>query len=92
MPIAVELKEAFCRLEIMTCSYMDLTSCQLMIGAVAARKGSHTREWFMEKLKSAVEALRSRGWDNPRQILEKGFVIDSSLIISFRALWKELDS
>lgn len=91
MPIVVELKEALCGIQVMPCSYVDLTSCQLMIGVVAADKDSQTRAWFMTRLKNAVEALRSRGWDNPLDILRKGFVVDPSLIVSFRALWKELD-
>jgi hypothetical protein len=89
--LASELKEALCRLQHRPCSYMNLTSCQLMIGAIAAEKGSQTRAWFVALLRSAVLALRSRGWDDPLEILKKGFVYESGLMTSLRSLWIELD-
>lgn len=91
-PIATELKEALCRFQIRPCSYMDLTSCPIMLGAIAADQGSQTRAWFVTRLKKAVLGMRSRGWDNPLEILKKGFTLsDSGLMTEFRALWKELD-
>jgi hypothetical protein len=71
---------------------MDLTSCQLMLGAVAEGKGSQVRAWFMARLRMAVLELRPRGWVRPLEILEKGFVSDVGLVARFRALWKELNS
>jgi hypothetical protein len=90
--LASELKDALCRLPFRPCLFMDLTSCQLMLGAVAAGEGSQVRAWFVARLRRAVLALRSRGWVRPLEILEKGFVLDLGLVARFRALWKELDS
>jgi len=90
--LASELKEALCRLPVRPCLFMDLTSCQLMLGAVAAGEGSRVRAWFVARLRRAVLALRSRGWVRPLEILEKGFVSNVGLVAHFRALWKELDS
>ena len=90
--LAGELKKALCRLPIRPCLFMDLTSCQLMLGAVAADEGSRDRAWFVAKLRRAVLVLRSRGWVRPLEILENGFVSDARLVARFRALWKELDS
>ena len=59
--LASELKEALCRLPFRSCLFMDLTSCQLMLGAVAAGKGSQARARFAARLRRAVLALRSRG-------------------------------
>jgi hypothetical protein len=89
--VASELKEALCQIQMRPCSHMDLTSCYLMIGAISADKGSQTRAWFMQKLKSAVLAMRSRGFGDPLEILKSGFVLDADLMASFRALWQELD-
>lgn len=90
--LAGELKEALCRLPTRPCLFMDLTSCQLMLGAVAASEGSQVRAWFVARLRRSVLALRSRGWMRPLEILEKGFVSDMGLVARFRVLWKELDS
>lgn len=90
--LANELKEVLSGLPMRPCLFMDITSCQLMLGAVAARKGSQTRAWFVAKLRTAVLALRSRGWVQPLEILEKGFVAEGVLVSRFRALWKELDT
>ncbi|KAI8631870.1 hypothetical protein F5Y19DRAFT_422399, partial [Xylariaceae sp. FL1651] len=89
--IAGELKEAICGLPVRPCSYMDLTSCQLIVGAIAAYKDSPTRAWFVDKFKNVLHALKSRGWDNAIDILEKGFALDESLVTRFTELRKELD-
>jgi hypothetical protein len=90
--LACELKEAWCRLPVRTCMFMDITSCQLMLGAIAAAESSQVRAWFVAKLRRAVQSLRSRGWVRPLEILEKGFESNVGLVVRFRALWKELDS
>jgi hypothetical protein len=90
--LASELKEVLCRLPIRPCLFMDLTSCQLMLGAIAADEGSQVRAWFVARLRRAVLVLRSRGWVRPLEILENGLVSDERLVARFRALWKELDS
>ncbi|KAH6647453.1 hypothetical protein BKA67DRAFT_682656 [Truncatella angustata] len=90
-PAAGELREALCGLRHQPCSYMNLTSCTLMIGALAAGAGTPTRAWFVGALGGAVRALRSRGWDAPLDILEGGFVTHPLFQARFRSLWKELD-
>ncbi len=91
-PVAGELKDALCALPVRPCLFMDLSSCQLMLGAVAASEGSEVRAWFVARLRRAVVTLRSRGWKRPLEILERGFVSDDGLVARFRALWKEMDS
>ena len=88
--VASELKEALCRFQIRPCSYADMTSCQMMLGAISAEEGSQTRAWFMKRLKNAVLGMQSRGWDDPLKILKKSFMSDSGLMTDFRALWEEL--
>lgn len=77
--LAAELKETLEQIPMRACLYMDLTSCQLIIGATAAEKGTTTREWFVDKLKSAAQAMQSRGWIQPFDILEKGLQADRDL-------------
>lgn len=56
--LASELKEALSLTERTTCSYLEFSSFQLMIGAISAKIGSPTRIWFLTKLKAAVSVLR----------------------------------
>ena len=88
--VASRMKEALCRLQIRPCSYMDLTSCHFMIGAIASDERSQARTWFVSKLRRAVRALRARGWENPLDIVERGFVPDLNLSIRLKALWEEV--
>ncbi|KAH8893946.1 hypothetical protein GQ53DRAFT_101434 [Thozetella sp. PMI_491] len=88
--LASELQKALCRGLSRPCCYMDLTSCQLMAGAIAATKGSDTRAWFLSKLGNAVQGLRQRGWDQPLEHVEKRFLSHGRLVVHFRALWEEL--
>lgn len=90
--LAGELKEAMCQFPFRPCVYMDLTSCQLILGAVAAADGSQVKAWFVARLRKAALALRSRGWVQPFESLEKSFVSDARLAARFRALWKDLDA
>ena len=90
--LASELKEALHRLPFRPCLFMDLTSCQLMLGAIAAGEGSHIRAWFVARLRRAVLVLRCRGWARPLEILEKSFMPSSNLKARFTMLWNELDS
>ncbi|KAJ5827157.1 Polyketide synthase enoylreductase [Penicillium robsamsonii] len=46
--LAGELKEAISRLPLKGCSYMNLTSFPLMIGAIAAEEDSLARMWFVD--------------------------------------------
>ncbi|EED13371.1 hypothetical protein TSTA_058600 [Talaromyces stipitatus ATCC 10500] len=81
-----ELQETSSRLPKIPCPYMDLTSCQLIIGAVAAESGSSTRIWFVSKLTSAARAMQERGWAEPFQILERVLRSDTSLMEWFNML------
>jgi hypothetical protein len=89
---AEELKEAICLLPARSCLFMDVTSCQLMLGAVAAYRGSQTRAWFVAKLRRAVVALRARGYTRPQDILAQGIVAEPSLMDCFGSLWEEVNS
>lgn len=89
---AGELRDALSALPVRYCLFMDLVSCQLMLGAVAANEGSEVREWFVARIRRAVTTLRSRGWERPLEVLEKGFVSDNGLVARFRELWREVDS
>lgn len=70
---------------------MELASCQLMTGAVAASEGSEVRGWFVARLRRAVVTLRSRGWERPLEIVEKGLASGDGLVARFRVMWQELD-
>ncbi|KAK3692007.1 hypothetical protein B0T22DRAFT_634 [Podospora appendiculata] len=89
-PLASELKQALCQIPVRPCLFMDLTSCQLMLGAIAAAEGSEVKAWFVGRMTRAALALRSRGCVRPLDILDKGFVSDVPLVARFRGLWKEL--
>ncbi|KAI1321867.1 hypothetical protein F5Y16DRAFT_388339 [Xylariaceae sp. FL0255] len=88
--ITEELKEAMRRVLGRPCAYMDLTSCQLILGAVAAEEGSSTRTWFTDKLQSASRSLSSRGWDGALNILEGGFPAEDELAAEFRTIWRQI--
>lgn len=90
--VASELKEAICASQFRPCYYFDLTSCQLMIGAIAADEGSPTRAWFMDRLKRAWGMVKSHGRDAATDILEKNMLFKISLQTQFKSLWMELDS
>ena len=89
--LATELKEALCGLPVRPCLFMDLTSCQMMLGAIASVEGSETRAWFVARMRNAVVTLRSRGWERPLEILEQGFAADEGMGARFRTLRRELD-
>jgi hypothetical protein len=88
--VATGMKNALCRLHVRPCSYMDLTSGHFMIGAIAAVRGSSTRLWFVSKLQRAVKVLKARGWANPLDIVEQGFVPDLEISCQLQDLWKEV--
>ncbi|KUL86426.1 hypothetical protein ZTR_08086 [Talaromyces verruculosus] len=79
-----ELQRTTSQFPKMPCPYMDLTSCQFIIGAVAAASGSSTRSWFIDKLTSAAKAMQDRGWgDEPYEILGRMLGADESLMVWF---------
>ncbi|KAJ5850883.1 hypothetical protein N7455_010739 [Penicillium solitum] len=89
--LAGELKETICRFPIKGCSYMNLTSFPLMIGAIAADEDSLPRAWFVDRLAQEVRAMQLRGWNRPLSLLQnKYYNNESSLMGQFKALWHEL--
>ncbi|KAI1271090.1 hypothetical protein F5Y07DRAFT_393013 [Xylaria sp. FL0933] len=90
--VASELKEAIYASQFRPCCYSDLTSCQLMIGAMAADEGSPVRAWFIGRLKGAWRVVKSRGCSDVMDILERNMRFKTSLNTRFKSLWMELDS
>ncbi|RAL03760.1 uncharacterized protein BO80DRAFT_462447 [Aspergillus ibericus CBS 121593] len=88
--LAAELKDAICRFPIESCYYMNLTSFQLMIGAIAAEEGSLVRAWFVDRLVTAVRAMYLHGWEEPLSLMQGKLVSEIGLNGRFRALWREL--
>ncbi|OBR03188.1 hypothetical protein CH63R_12315 [Colletotrichum higginsianum IMI 349063] len=82
--LASNLRAALDTRKIIQCSYMDMTSCQLMLGAMSADYGSETKAWFAGRLKAAVIALRSRGLVRPFMVTDDGLVLDQALMEPFR--------
>lgn len=82
-----ELQESLLLLPVRGCSYMDFTSCQHLIGAIVAQQSTSTQAWFVNKLTSAANAMRSRGWQQPFQILEDLVRADARLTEWIRIFW-----
>lgn len=89
-PIAGKLKDALCELDVRPCPYMDLTSIHYMLGATSARTGSPTRAWFIERLKTVVQAMQKRGWATPLGVFESRVTTHEGLIDRFRAIRREV--
>lgn len=88
--LAGELKDTICRFPIQGCSHMNLTSFQLMIGAIAANENSPTREWFVDRMAREVRAMQLRGWNEPLSMLTKRIISIKALTGRLQALWEEL--
>ncbi|KAL3431728.1 hypothetical protein BDV09DRAFT_175668 [Aspergillus tetrazonus] len=90
--LAGELKEVICRFPIRGCIYMDLTSFQLVIGAIAADKASPVRAWFVDRISKAVRWMQRHGWHAPLSVAETviGAELDDGLVGQFKALWREI--
>lgn len=88
--VADVLKARLTSLPGRSCLYMDLTSCQVILGAIAAKKGSEAQAWFVEKLNMGMEAMLRRGWDDPFQILERRVMVDPYVLGRLRALRPEI--
>jgi hypothetical protein len=74
------------------CVYMDMTSCTIMLGAIAAAPGSATRAWFVDKLRRVYTAMRDRGWDDPLRIIDSLLSQpDAGLIGLIKSLWVEVE-
>ncbi|KAL4866973.1 hypothetical protein BDV12DRAFT_128513 [Aspergillus spectabilis] len=91
--LAGGLKDAIARFPIKGCPYMDLSSFLVMIGAVAADKGSAARAWFVNRISKAVRWMQTRGWHEPLELLEKRLGPDGNadLVGRFLALLRELN-
>lgn len=87
--LAGKLKEALCMTE-NSCCYLDFSSFQLMIGAISAEIGSSTKTWFLTKLKAAVSALQSRGWDTLLDLFNRVMVPNARIMLYLKSLWAEL--
>jgi hypothetical protein len=88
--LASELKMALCMMEVRTCSDLNFTSFQLMIGAIAAEVDSLTRTWFLTKLKTAILVLKSRGLDAPLKLFNKVLIPEANIMLHLTGLWEEL--
>lgn len=71
---------------------MDLTSFQLVIGAIAADKASPVRAWFVDRISKAVSWMQRHGWHAPLSVAETviGAELDDGLVGQFKALWREI--
>jgi hypothetical protein len=87
--LAAELKDGLVALPGRSCLYMDVTSCPIIIGAIASAVGSAAREWFVDKLQRAIRVLKDRGWGQPFGILERAIARDERLVVRLRALRDE---
>jgi hypothetical protein len=90
--VALALKDALSQVTSTPCAYVDLTDCHLIMGAIFARKGSKTREWFVGRLRNAISTLQRRGWDDPVDILRQGVKFPRILAQDVDHLWAELRS
>jgi hypothetical protein len=88
--LAGELKEAICGFPIKGCSYMNLTSFPLMIGAIAAERESLTRAWFVDRMAREVRAMQMRGWNEPLSLLQDRYMTSGGFMGRFQAPWLEL--
>lgn len=84
--LAKELKNALAELPGKSCIYMDLSSCSLILGAIAAEKGSEEKNWFIARLRTGIDALRQRGWADPYSILEKTMCSDHEMLAKVQAM------
>ncbi|KAJ0426695.1 hypothetical protein BJY00DRAFT_329 [Aspergillus carlsbadensis] len=90
--LASELQDVMDRFPIKGCPYMHMTCFELMIGAIAAEKGSPARTWFMDKISLAVRWMQLRGWPEPLRFLQERFVSEIGLNGRFKQLWAELSN
>ncbi|KAJ5668372.1 uncharacterized protein N7477_006942 [Penicillium maclennaniae] len=88
--LASELKDIICQFPFQGCSYMNLTSFQLMIGAIAASENSPTRRWFVDRMAGEVRAMQLRGWNEPLSLLTNRNLPTKALTGRLQALWEEL--
>lgn len=89
--LASKLQDDLSRLQIRPCPYMDLTSFHIMLGAIAAKEGSETREWFVARLRKVIRSMKQRGWSDPLSIFEGRITGDARITARFKALWDEVN-
>ena len=90
--LAEDLRVSLASMSGRSCLYMDLSSCQLIIGAIAAKRGSETRAWYVDRLQTALQAIEQRGWEKPFGILERVVASDEHLLGRLRLLCDEVSS
>ncbi|KAL3440351.1 hypothetical protein BJX65DRAFT_300536 [Aspergillus insuetus] len=88
--LASELRGVMQRFPIKGCPYMHMTCFQLMVGAIAAERGSPARTWFVDRISIAVRWMQLRGWPEPLRLLQERLVSDIGLNGRFKQLWTEL--
>ncbi|KAK3291577.1 uncharacterized protein B0H64DRAFT_330349 [Chaetomium fimeti] len=88
--LAGELRQAICRFPFRPCSFTEMVSCPMMLGAIAARPGSETRAWFVGRLRRSVAAAKSRAWARPLDMVEKKVCTGMVGGGRFEELWREL--
>jgi len=89
--LAKDLKDCIAGYPGRSCLYMDLSSCHIIIGAIAAEPGSEARMWFLDRLRRALQAMEERGWEKPFGILERTVSSDENLLGRLRLLRDEGD-
>lgn len=87
--LADELKHELSQLPVRSCWCMELTSCQIIVGAIASARGSATRAWFFDKLRNGVNTMRNRGWEDAFGFLERVLATDADMSSRLGALWRE---
>lgn len=78
--IADELGHAINKTAVSHCFFVDITSCQLMLGAAYAGKGSPSNRWFLARFEQVISALRSRGWANPLYLTNEKLLAEFGLL------------
>ncbi len=89
--LAEQLKQAISRFPFRPCSFTEMTSCQMMLGALAARPDSDARAWFVAKFTRAVAALRARGWEKPLGIVRGRVQTEMVGVGRAEELWEEVE-
>jgi hypothetical protein len=89
--LAGELRQAIYRFPFRPCSFTEMVSCPMMLGAIAASPGSETRAWFVGRLRRSVAAAKSRAWARPLDMVEKKVCTGMVGGGGFEELWRELD-
>ncbi|KAI9170813.1 hypothetical protein HJFPF1_00287 [Paramyrothecium foliicola] len=88
--LARELKGELCSRAIQPCSFMDLTSGQVLIGAIAAEGDPETRAWYVGLWQRGVSNMQACGWLDPVEIIEQALQRDAGLRWRLHSLLKDI--